>query len=70
MIIYIDATKPVIKALVKYDMRNTSIDGDIASVNNGTVKIQGKLAKYINDFFGGCAFEIKTVKELNRILFK
>jgi hypothetical protein len=66
MIIYIEASKPVIKALVDFDMSNSC--DDIMSVNGRVVKIQGELAKTINSFFGGCAYEISSVKQVKNIL--
>jgi len=66
MILFISATKPVIKALVKYDL-DGSCD-DVMSVKSGVVKVQGVLAKKINEYFSGNAYEINTVREVNRIL--
>ena len=66
MILYIEMTKPVIKAIVKYDMENSG--DDVMDVNGSMVKVQGSIARKINDFFNGCAYEIKSVKELRRVL--
>ena len=66
MILYIEASKAVARNMVKYDLDNSC--DDVLSISDGAVKVQGLLAKKINDYFKGNAYEIKTVKELKRIL--